>query len=396
MKSLSIIEDQYQQIAKNLVEAAKGDDEAALESAFVALAKGIEQTHLQEYERLRNEQDTTVLAARGVRQLTSEETKYYSAVIEAMRTSNPKQALEDLDVVMPETIINDVFDDLEQNHPLLSVINFQFGRGVTTWLMNAHESQLATWSPLCAEIIKEITSGFRAISVTQNKLSAFIPVCKAMLDLGPIWLDRYVRAILREALSIGLEDGIINGRGQTQNLNEPIGMRKNLSGTIDPATGYPDKSPIVVTSLDPVSYGNLLASMSVTENGNPRIVRSVIFIVNPEDYLTKIMPATTMLTSQGNYVNNVLPFPTTIIQSVCVEKGKAIVGLGHRYLFISGSGPSGVVLFSDEYRFLEDERVYLTRLYGHGQAADNNAFQLLDISGLVPLFQRVQVVADEG
>ena len=382
----------YTKLATSIVEAAKGDDDIKLSDAFVTFAGAIEQEVMQEAEQLRDEHDVTVLASRGVRQLTSDENKYYQSLIGAMKSGNPRQAIQDLDVVMPETIINDVFDDLEQNHPLLNTIDFQFGRGVTTWLMNANEQQLATWSPLCAEIVKELTSGFKSINVSQNKLSAFLPVCKAMLDLGPIWLDRYVRAVLRGALALGLEDGIVNGKGQTQTLSEPIGMRKNLAGAVNPTTGYPDKTKVVVTSLDPVAYGALLAPMSKTENGNPRVVSSVVLIVNPTDYLTKIMPATTLMTPQGNYVNGVLPFPTTIIQSVVVAEGEAVIGIGNRYLFISGSGPEGIIAYSDDYRFLEDERVYLTKLYGHGQAKDNNAFQLLDVSGLEPIFQRVQVV----
>ena len=392
MKSLDMKNDKYKILAANLVAAAKGEDENVFEEAMIAFAKGIERNVLADAELYRDEKDIAVLASRGIRQLTGAETAYYQAVIDAMRSTNPMQALGNLDVVMPETIINDVFVDLEQSHPLLAAIDFQYGRGVTTWLLNAHESQLATWSPLCAEIVKELTSGFKAINVTQNKLSAFIPVCKAMLDLGPVWLDRYVRAILGEALALGLEDGIINGRGQTASLSEPIGMRKDLAGSVAPSTGYPDKTPVAVTSLDPAAYGELLAAMAKTENGNPRIVQNVILIVNPTDYLTKVMPATTYLTPQGTYVNNVLPHPTTVIQSVCVDEGEAIIGLGNRYLFISGTGKEGVILFSDEYRFLEDERVYLTKLYGHGQAKDNNAFMLLDISELEPLFLRVQTV----
>ena len=53
---------------------------------------------------------------------------------------------------------------------------------------------------------------FDRLDLEQTKLSAFLPVCKAMLDLGPEWLDRYVRTILAEAIANGLEEGIISGR----------------------------------------------------------------------------------------------------------------------------------------------------------------------------------------
>lgn len=384
----------YNQAATDLVNAAKGDDEQAMQSAFAEFANRIQEQVMQEAVALADVQDSNVLAQRGVRQLTGEETKYYQKLTGAMKSSNPRQALKDLDVVMPKTIINDVFTDLETEHPLLDAIDFQYAGAVTEWLLNANPEQLATWSPLCAEIIKELTSGFKSINLTQNKLSAFLPVCKAMLDLGPEWLDRYVRTVLREALALGLEDGILNGRGQVPNtdIQEPIGMRKDMSKALDPATGYPDRDKVTVTSIDPVSYGTILAKLAKTENGSPRTVSSVIFVVNPTDYLTKVMPATTPRATDGAYSYNVFPFPTTVIQSSRLEEGEAVIGLGNRYLMAAGTGKSGNIDFSDEYQFLEDNRVYLTKFYGHGQAKDNNSFLLLDISGLKPTVQQVEVV----
>ena len=56
-----------------------------------------------------------------------------------------------------------------------------------------------------------------------------------------------------------------------------------------------------------------------------------------------------------------------------------------------GTAKSGKIDYSDDYRFLEDERVYLTKLYGHGQALDDNAFVYADISGLKPANVKVEV-----
>ena len=49
-------------------------------------------------------------------------------------------------------------------------------------------------------------------------------------------------------------------------------------------------------------------------------------------------------------------------------------------------------MYSDDYRFLEDERVYLIKMYGHGFAVDDNAFMLLNISDLQPAHYEVEVV----
>lgn len=391
MSNPDLMQQKRNEIMQSLGNALKEGNEENFAQAFTEFADNLQQSIIGEAKGVLQAVDTTVLAGRGVRQLTSEENKYYQKVIEAMKSSDPKQALTQLDVVMPTTTIDAVFEDLTINHPLLDAIDFQNAGAVTEWLLNENPKQLATWSPLCAEIIKEITSGFRKIDLQQNKLSAFIPICKAMLDLGPVWLDKYVRTILSEALYMGLEDGIINGRGQTQNLHEPIGMKKDLSGSVNPTTGYPNKAKVTVTSLDPVTYGELLAPLAETENGNPRVVQNVIFIVNPKDYLKRIMPATTPRATDGTYTRDVFPFPTTVVQSVAMTEGEAIVGLGKRYLMAAGTGKSGKIEYSDEYRFLEDERVYLTKFYGHGQPKDNNSFLFLDITGLKPTVQKVEV-----
>lgn len=374
--------------------------------AFELFANSIQESVLAEYEQTISSNDASLLAMRGSRQLTSKETEFYQKTIDAMKGTNPKQALTDMDVVMPETIIDSVFKDLETEHELLSVINFQNTSAITKMLLNTHGNQLATWDALCTEIVTEITSGFKMIDMSLNKLTAFIPICKDMLDLGPIWLDRYVRKILAEAIAFGLEEAIINGTGK----NQPIGMNRQVGDDVTVTAGvYPLKTAVDVTALDPVAYGDLLSKLSTfdkavipgaTEEDDPtvikatRTVKNVLMIVNPTDYLTKIMPATTIRGTDGLYRSDVLPFPTRIIQSTQVPKNKMIVGLADKYFMGIGSAKTGKIEYSDEAKFLEDQRLYKTKLYGHGQALDNSAFIYCNIENLKPAVVKVEVTEE--
>lgn len=388
MKNLDEVRAERNKILQRMTAAMKDEDTATFEQAWGELCQGIQNDVLAQYQEHVNQADAGILSARGVRQLTSEETKYYGAVIEAMRSANPTQAMSTLDVVMPKTTIDAVFDDLTDKHPLLEAVNFQNTSGLIEILVNTGTKQLATWGVLDATITKELASGFKKVSLTMNKLSAFIPVAKAMLDLGPTWLDSYVRTILTEALSLGLEEAIINGTGK----NQPIGMNRQVGTGVTVTDGvYPVKETVALTSLDPVSYGTLLSGMAKTPNGHYRPVAGVLMIVNPNDYLTKIMPATTVRTADGTYRSDVFPFPTTVIQSVQVPENKAIIGLGDRYFMGIGTAKSGKIEYSDEYKFLEDERTYLVKLYGHGEPLDNNAFVYADITNLVPTVQKVKI-----
>ena len=393
MKNKDLVQKEKQEIMQRMSAAVKEENEDAFVQAWTDLADSIQKQVLEEADGYVQGLDRQILAGRGARQLTSEETRYYQAVIEAMRSGNPKQALSEIDVVLPKTTIDAVFDDLTDQHPLLDAINFQNTSGLIEMIVNTGTKQLATWSALTAEIVKELTGGFKKVNMSLHKLSAFLPVAKAMLDLGPVWLDRYVRAVLQEALSLGLEEAIINGTGKDM----PIGMNRQVGEGVTVTDGvYPEKATVAVTSLDPVAYGALLAGMATTPNGHRRTVDRVIMVVNPNDYLTKIMPATTVRATDGTYVNNVLPFPTTIIQSVQVPENRAVIGLGDRYFMGIGTAKSGKIEYSDEYRFLEDERVYIVKLYGHGEPLDNNAFVYADITNLKPTVKQVVVNEVKG
>ncbi|WKY46000.1 phage major capsid protein [Eubacteriaceae bacterium ES2] len=387
-KSEAAKEAEQQLAAEKVKEALKNDDPGALAKVFTDFANGIQNSIIEEARSLNQETDSAVLLSRGVRQLTSEERKYYQAVMEAMRTSNPQQALSDLDVVMPITTVDAVFDDMIANHQLLSAINFTNTSGLIEYIVNTNTKQLAAWGTLTATVVKELTSGFKKINMTLQKLSAFIPVAKSMLDLGPAWMDKYVRTVLAEALYFGVEEGIINGTGKDM----PIGMNRQVGDGVTVTDGvYPLKDTVPVTSLDPVTYGTLIGGMAIDAKGNQRVVSEVIMIVSPTDYLTKVMPSTTIRAADGTYVNNVFPFPTRVIQSTEIPTGKAILGLANRYFMGIGTALSGKIEHSDEYKFLEDERVYLVKLYGHGEPLDNTAFVYADISGLTPAIQEVTV-----
>jgi HK97 family phage major capsid protein len=388
MKNLDAINQAKVEILQKLNTAITSGNEADFTQAYTDLCNNIQEAVMLEATGLIQASDTNVLVGRGVRQLTSEENNYYQKVIDAMKTSNPKQALTDITVTLPVTTIDAVFDDLTATHPLLEAINFQNTSGLIEFLVNTNTKQLATWATLTAAIVTELTGGFKKINMTLHKLSAFLPIAKSMLDLGPVWLDRYVRSVLAEALAYGLEESIINGTGKDM----PIGMNRQVGTGVVVTDGvYPLKATVPLTGLDPLSYGTLLATMAVDANGKSRVIDKVIMIVNPTDYLTKIMPATTVRSTDGTYTNNVFPFPTTVIQSVQVPAGKAIIGLASRYFMGIGTAKSGKIEYSDEYKFLEDERVYLVKLYGHGEPLDNKAFVYADISGLVPTIQTVTV-----
>lgn len=377
-----------QQLQQNIADG----DTTAFGETFGQISQCIRDEMLAEVQDRVNEakqaMDTNVRVSRGEAMLTSEEREYYQKLATAMADKNPKQALSDLNLVMPETVIERVFEDLRTEHRLLSKINFIPTGAAIKMTYNANGYQEAAWGELCDEIIKELVSGFKVANTGLLKLSAFIPVCKAALELGPEWLDRYVREILYEAYANGLEVGIVKGTGKDQ----PIGMIRQVGESVTVTGGvYPEKTPITVNALDVQTFGNLLSLMATDDGGKPRPIRDVIMLVNPVDYYKGVMPAITIKAPDGTYREE-LPYPMDIIQTPAVPLGKAVMGLGYRYFAAIGSGKDGQIDYSDHYQFLEDNRVYLIKGFANGFPMDNNAFLVLDISNLEAAIYKVQSV----
>lgn len=362
------------------------DEKTRLDALLCKFEQKARNVVMEEYEELKNEHDRTVLASRGIRQLTAEERTFYDKLAEAHRSGNPQAKLTELEVVYPETVIDAIFDDLTSNHPLLSKIRFMNIKALTTVYLSDTAKQYATWDDLNTKITKELEGSFKKFDFTQHKLSCWIPIHNDMLALGPDWLDRYARILLSEAISCGLEKAIINGKGD----KEPVGMMMDVS---ERQLTYTEKESTTITNLDPKTYGEILCELTKTPNGHYRNVSKVMMIVNPVDYMKLVMPATTIQTANAGWANNVLPFPTDIVQSEEIAEGKAVIGLPDRYFMGLGAGQARIE-YSDEYRFLEDERVYKTKLYGHGEPMDNNAFIVADISGLEPTYFRVKTVGE--
>lgn len=391
MRSKDLKELTREELAQKFNNALESGDAAAVAQAFADMAENIQQEVLEKAKDAAavEQMDAAALAARGLRQLTSEERKYYEAVINAMKSDSPKQALANLDVTMPKTIIEDVFDSLKAEHKLLSAIDFNNTTFVTEWILNKNGKQKAVWGEITAEIEKELSGDFEKLEMTMYILTAFMPVAKSMLDLGATWLDSYVRQVLQDALYVGLEEGIVCGTG----VKMPIGMMKDITAAHADEEPYPDKTAIKVTEFTPEVYGGLIGKMAVSRNNRPRAVGEVILVVNPVDYWQRVMPATTIMRPDGTYANNVLPYPTDVIQSEEVPSGKAVLGIAKQYFMGIGAGKDGVIEYDDSYKFLQRERVYAGHLYGNGKPKDNNSFLVLDISELKPAAYMVYAAA---
>lgn len=384
------------QFHTDIVEALKAGDETKLGEALESFGEAVREKVLADAAEIKESNDAAVLAQRGYRQLTDKETKWYQKVITALKSDAPKQSFttiinsENEEDLMPTTIIEDVYKNLREHHPLLGAIDFQYVGYLTKWILNDHSVQKAVWGPINAEIVKEITSAFKVENAAQNKLSAYAVIENDMLDLGPAFLDGYIRTCLEEALSAGLVYGLLDGTGK----NEPIGLTRDIHEGVEvsSSTGYPRKAAEPVVDFTPANYGALVAKMAKNEAGKQKNFSEVAFVCNLTDYLTKVMPASTVLTTGGTYANNIFPFPTKVYIDSALADGEAVLFVPGEYTMLVGGSKNGVIEVSDEYKFLEDQTTFKIKQYGTGRALDNTSALLLDISNLEPAYLTVKNV----
>lgn len=384
MTSKDMLAQNKDQALANFAAAMKGDDEQAIANALNAYYRAVKDELLFEAREAaeNNASDTAALAARGRRPLTTAENAYYNAVIDALKSSDPKNAFTNLEITMPPTIVDGVMEQMQKEHPLLNMISFMNTTALTTVILNAQPAQTAKWGALGSKIQEELSGAFKKFDVSLLKLSAFMVVSQDYLELGPVWLDQYIRVTLSNSIAAALENAIVDGTGN----GEPIGMTRDVSSSANVIGGVqPRMEAVTLSDLSPESLGKLVSKLTRDPNDatKSRAVGELVFIVNPFAYWEKIFPATSYRRPDGTWIKDVLPIPATIVQSGALDKSHAVLGIPKNYFAGLGVlGKNGVISYSDEVRFLDDERVYKARMQGNGRPMDECSFLYIDITGL--------------
>lgn len=320
--------------------------------------------------------DHDVLMARGANVLTSQEKKFFNEVVHSGGFES--------DIILPETVVDRIFEDLTTNHPLLSELNIQ-NAGLLTRIIKSEPSGAAVWGKVFGEIKSQLDAAFREEKITQSKLTAFVVLPKDLDKFGPTWTEAYVRTQIVETFAVALENGFINGAGPTK--DEPIGLVRDLKKAVDPTDGHAKKdiagkltfasSEITVKELSQV-----MKYLSTKENGRAvNISGKVVMLVNPVD-AWDIKALYTFLNANGVYVT-VLPFNLRIVESEFVTQGELIAFVNDRYDAYT-AGQVQINKFTETLA-LEDCNLYTAKQFAFGKADDNKvaAIYTLELANVI-------------
>ncbi|HEY4601255.1 MAG TPA: phage major capsid protein [Cerasibacillus sp.] len=364
-------EDKKLAFAKAMQEGTEEQQKVALNEMLESLALDVKNDIMQQVNT--QMADNAVLQSRGQNVLTSEEREFFNVVIE-------EGGFKDTDT-LPKTTQERVFEDIKEEHPLLTHLGLQNLGAVTEFIYGDPEG-MAVWGPLFGEIKGQLNATFRKEKIEQLKLTAFIPIAKDMLKLGPEWIERYVRTILVEAMSVGLERGFIAGRGQTQ--DEPIGLLKNVNKETGAVT---DKTSAGTLTFKPGrttinEMKDVVKKLSIRPVGKDqeekvrKVAGKVVMVTNPFDTFD-IQANATVQNASGVYVTN-LPFNPIPTESVFVPQGKVVFFVKGEYIAAVGGGLE--VKRYTETLALEDADVFIGKQFATGKAKDNYAAQVYDLN----------------
>ena len=357
---------------------------SALEAYVAAIAEDASAQVRGEYEELRNVTDNQVLQARGIPVLTAEETKFYNEV--------SKAGGFDENIVWPETIFERVFEDIQNDHPILKLVRFSPTVGLTK-VIRSRRKGVAVFGPLHKDLEGQLDAEFGAMEYTQLALTAFFLISKDTLTLGPRWINRYVHLCLTEAVRDIWAQKIITGTGN----NEPIGLLKDLDGAVVGGI-YPDKDSIGTLTLADskttiTEMANMMKQLSkyarkiskddaTNEEKYRNVEGKVYLIVNPVNYYD-IVAKTTVRVDNGAYVTK-LPFVSMdhIIPSVDVPSNKLIAYVDGEYE-ATQSQPEKVYEYRETFA-MKRAVLYAIDMLGNGQPVNNDAARVydLDLTGL--------------
>ncbi|EDN9057506.1 phage major capsid protein [Listeria monocytogenes] len=317
----------------------------------------------QAKKEARQEADQYISASRTDKNITNEEIKFFNDI-------NKEVGYKE-ETLLPQTVVDEIFEDLTTEHPFLASIGMRT-TGLRTKFLKSETSGLAVWGKIFGEIKGQLDATFSEEESIQNKLTAFVVVPKDLENFGPVWVKRFVVTQIEEAFAVALESAFIIGDGK----DKPVGLTRKVGKGTNVVDGvYPEKvasgtltfasSKVTVNELTDVYKYH-----SVKENGKPlNVSGEVTLLVNPTD-AWDVKKQYTSLNANGVYVT-ALPYNLNIIESLFVPEKKAISYVAKRYDALVG-GALNISTFDQTLAF-EDLNLYAAKQFAYGKAKDEKA-----------------------
>lgn len=306
--------------------------------------------------------------------ITNEEVKFFNEINTATENKN--------EIILPETTVNEIFDDLTTEHPLLGLLGLKT-TGLRLKILKSDTKGAAVWGKIFDAIKGQLDQVFSEVNAKQGKLTAFVVIPNDALEYGAAWLKQFVVTQIKEAFAVALEEAFLIGDGN----GKPIGLVRNVSKDA-PVTGgvYPMKTSAgTITLADPkttaAEMGGIVRALSKKENGKKLVAQGKVVIVVSPGQSVDFNAATMIQNVNGQWVF-ALPFGVKIVESEFVPDGQVVPFVQGRYdAYIAGG--INIKQF-DQTLAADDMQLFTAKQFAYGKAKDNNAALLFDFKPTNP------------
>ena len=341
------------------VKQGKSEDEQG--QAYAGMIDGLAEDVLAEARKAAREEAEVGSSSK----LNAEQRKFFNEI-------NTEVGYKD-EKLLPETTINQIYEDLVNDHPLLNAIGI-FNAGPRVKFLRAETSGVIVWGKIFSEIKGQLDATFNEETAIQDKATAFVVLPKDLKDLSVDWVERFVRLQITEVFALGLEVAFLTGDGN----DKPVGMNRQVGEDVAIVAGvYPEKEPEDTLNINKLATDktNLVEMSKIKkfharkENGKAQTTAGKLFmVVSPENAVDLDIAFTSV--NNGVYVKNT-PYNIQVVESEAQTDGRVLSFVRGRYDAAIGGGVT--IRKFDQTLALEDLDLYTAKQFAYGKAKDNKA-----------------------
>lgn len=287
------------------------------------------------------------------------------------------------EALLPETTIDQIFEDLTNEHPLLNAIGLR-NAGPRVKFLKAETTGDLVWGKIFDGIKGQLDASFAEEEDIQNKGTAYVVVPKDLDDLGVKWIERFVRLQITEVFATGLEVAFLHGDGD----DKPVGLDRQVGEDVSIVGGvYPKKESTGTLTIDFINEGkhNMMEMRqikkyhAVKENGKSLATSGRLNLIVSTEDAVDLEVAFAVPDANAAYVNRV-PFGINIIESEAQTEGEVISFVSGRYDALVAGGVT--IRKFDQTLALEDLDLYTAKQFVYGKARDDKAAAIWNLEVL--------------